>query len=36
MMHDTDGEYEIEGGGWQWQLFEVGLEEADVGEVLAE
>ena len=36
MMHNTDGEYEIEGGGWQWQLFEVGLEEADVGEVLAE
>lgn len=35
-MHDTDGEHEIEGLGWQWELFEVGLEEADAGQVLAE
>lgn len=36
MMHDSDGEHEIEGGWGQGELFEVGLEEADVGEVLAE
>lgn len=36
MMHDTDGENEVERIFREWQLFEIGLQEAGIGEVSAE
>ena len=36
MVHDADGEHKVKGFGQQWQLFQVCLKEADIGQLLAE